>query len=76
MGTELAVPALAQTQHFSCPHYSDTLTKSNKAKNKEERAKSVSGKSSLQTSRHKEGEMKIFYNVLRASDAGVFRLLN
>lgn len=29
---------------FSCPHYSDTLTKSNKAKNKEERAKSVSGK--------------------------------
>lgn len=31
-----------------CPHYSDTLTKSNKAKNKEERAKSVPGKSPLQ----------------------------
>lgn len=44
---------------FSCPHYSDTLTKSNKAKNKEERAKSITGKSSIQTSQeHKTKENK------------------
>jgi len=48
-GMELAVPAPAQMLHFFYPHYSDMLTKNNMAKDKEEKAKSVPGKSSLQT---------------------------
>ena len=56
-----------------CPHYSDALTKSNKAKNKEERAKSVPGKKStpklhdaVKTERKEGKELKRFW----AGDTG------
>lgn len=79
VATELAVPALDQTLCFSCPHYSDTLTKNNKAKNKEERAKSGPGKSSLQTSWHWETEgiqkLHTFMRCFELAVASVFTWL-